>query len=234
MTAVHRFAYGVSSAGKWGPMRRRVLAVSLIVLMLSPGCLAYRRFQNYTRDATQPRIALQGDSMMGQTHVEIRQRLEQSSSWWSGTNAIGAATIADLRANQGVVIGWPDLAPDATVLFIGTIDTHFCHNAPHCDLATWTPTNLGGLVSNLEAAGVGCRIAITLAYEPAPGATPVNDEIWRLHAQGTVTAVADWYTHSQGHPEYFYDPVGHMTQAGQNALAALVESVVLASCGDGT
>jgi hypothetical protein len=87
---------------------------------------------------------------------------------------------------------------------------------------------LADVLDALEAAKVKHVFWLTLRASRHPYLT-MNDEIRAEAAKRPEVSVIDWNLYSRSHPEWFQDDLVHLTVGGANAMAALVNTKLLAA-----
>ena len=78
----------------------------------------------------------------------------------------------------------------------------------------------------MRAAAGASRVVFVSVRVPRSWEASDNSVIRAGVARYGNTALADWYSLSQGHPEWFYSDGYHLTPSGSRALASLIASVI--------
>lgn len=94
------------------------------------------------------------------------------------------------------------------------------------DLGTNGTVTTSQFDAMMHAAAGATRVVFVTVHVPRSWQGPDNAVIRAGVARYPNTALADWYSLSQGHPEWFYSDGYHLTPSGSRALASLIASVV--------
>jgi hypothetical protein len=95
------------------------------------------------------------------------------------------------------------------------------------ELGTNGPVDATQFDQMMQACGGAKRVVFTTVRVPRWWEGPVNDTLRNGVARYPGVAVlADWYTYSAGHPEWFSPDGYHVPPAGAVRLASLIASVV--------
>ena len=94
------------------------------------------------------------------------------------------------------------------------------------ELGTNGPFDEDQLLSTLQSLGSSERIVLVNANEPRPWQDDVNRALADVaHRMHNVT-IADWYSASAGHSEYFWDDAVHPDGDGSQVMATLIARAV--------
>lgn len=211
-----------------------VLATVVVLVLALAGCDPTA--SGWLNDPAMPgpKTALVGDSLIAYDDGWPTSALAEQAplAVW----ARPGATFRDLdpdRATCGSDCGWIETlnpTPERLIVALGP------NNAwPFYGYDGWTAADEADLTNLIydarRAPGViGCIVLTTIA--PAPGsaaawnasAARANNYIRAKAASSAIYRLADWAALAKGKPAWFTDPV-HLTQAGEDARAALLTGV---------
>jgi len=215
--------FGGGRLGRW-------LVVLCAAAVILASCVPYRRLDQpgVNKYEGVPRVLVGGDSITVSAQSHIKEELAEQTAWWTHVRAGNGWLMADFRAADDPVLNDLGFVPDAAIINIGTNDAEACDLSLVCG-PEWVASELDDVWSAYDVAGVPCRIAVTIVYEPA-GITSINDRIALLQSLGTISAVADWKAYSAAHPNWFLDQEGHLALPGREAYGEFLVDQLGAHC----
>lgn len=193
-------------------------AVLAVAALLTTGCWAFS--EGYTGPEEGTKVLVAGDSHVVRTELGgvppddpdaatlITDHLA-SNGYRVNVNAMVGATATD---GQGIVARWDaevTAIPDVAVIAYGTNDLRSVGSVPDGAVRPVTLndvlTELDQLVADLDALGVGCIAALTVAKLPAYPNLDTLGEAWnvRLASNGLLGHVEPWDEVAEAHPEIF-------------------------------
>lgn len=97
------------------------------------------------------------------------------------------------------------------------------------ELGTNGPVTSGQMAALVHQIGSGVQIIVTTTRVPRPWEDQVNQTMKKAASTFTNVHVADWYTASTGHSEYFAPDMIHLNPSGSKVFANLIYAAAASS-----